>query len=340
MEDKPEIEKEKYIETSNIQDFSNLAIPMIYDSIFYSPHHQRKGPLTSVEELFEEKNKLEKEKNITIRGSILSFYEYLSCLANDEETQSFIPEEYRGAIKDIRNFTYGGKLLEIGGPTGLGATFGDIFSLKPEKTVIINPYQEKFGPKNDLTISDSIKDNIKKTDLKTTLETKSFGIEDIENELTEKFDVVTAYGCLGRENFAKFSGSKFGPDLSTKEKRQEILRQVASVIKINGLFIITIIRDFIPDVENFWALSDEEVKKINENISEGWRIKKEYDYSPSHFMIRPGFEKDEIEEAGFKIITPFGLQDKIFVLQFKGSNPDNEHVYPPEKEQPLSADNN
>ena len=135
-------------------------------------------------------------------------------------------------------------------------------------------------------------------------------MENLSKEVSGKFDYVTAYNVFGRENFGILNHPMFGPDLSSTEKRKAILEQIAEKMKINGLFIIQVMTDPGDNPYDYWALSEEETKKINQGLPESRRL------VPPNFTQRPGFTKAELEEIGFKIITPI-TKSGMFAFQYQ-----------------------
>jgi len=168
----------------------------------------------------------EKARKLSLgRGGLIFYFRtLLAAVKKDLESKE-------GNGKLIPELPLGGSILEIGGPSvGNDGTALDIAFSGSEKIVFANP---DFYGNGELWVN-SIKHCFEKE--------KGLNISSVENinEIIESgrtFDFVTSYNVFGQESQEGHYDPYMGIDLSSPEKRNEMLSQIKKVLKPNGLFL-------------------------------------------------------------------------------------------------------
>ena len=205
----------------------------------------------------------------------------------------------RKGVKGLSRLKPGGSICEIGGPTPRSSE-GDVKISGAKKIVIADP--------GHFDTSSAIQD-LGKVGVEKQFETVH--AEDLA-AITKRhglFDYVTSYRVFGSESRVSWVHDAYlGPDLSTREKRMHLLRQVAAVLKKGGVFLIETCSSVQISAPQF-GLSQEQRKKMASRFSDPSFL------DQVNFRVH-GFDFEEFEEAGFVPITQLGYQD-VFVLQKK-----------------------
>ena len=120
------------------------------------------------------------------------------------------------------------------------------------------------------------------------------------------FDYVTSYRVFGSESRDFGSNDSYlGPDLSTHEKRLHLLKQIASVLKKGGVFLVETCSSAPISVPQF-GLSREQIDRFASRFQD-------LSYLDQVTFRIHGFDYEEFEEAGFTPITQLGyMQSYIF----------------------------
>ncbi|HBR80330.1 TPA: hypothetical protein DEA21_01605 [Candidatus Uhrbacteria bacterium] len=200
-------------------------------------------------------------------------------------------------LKEISKLKTGGSICEIGGPSPV-STIGDLAIGQAKTVVFPNPNFFDVSQAQDFT-QDFAKE--KQIDIhQTPLPAEQLSAL---NERFKKFDFVTSYNVFGNES-RDWGGFDpyLGPDLSSREKRIRILKEVAAVLKENGVFLIKTLSVAPIDYPQF-GLTEEQIEKISKKM-EGCNFR-------AH-----GFNFDEFAEAGFVAVSQIPFHD-IFIFQRK-----------------------
>ena len=207
-------------------------------------------------------------------------------------------------------------LLEIGGPT-YGTSENDLFYSKVSKAIYANPSKNMIGgAAYGYDIKDLWEEERELCNQNLKINECALPVEDVEQLVPEygKFDYVTSYGVFGSENVNTPQWEPdTGADLTTAEKRKNVLGHIASCMKVNGLFLIRLIDSPVknPNDKNLeWGLSKEESERY---------LSKKAESAFGDIPPEPGFTVEELEEAGFAVISKRPYYDNCYAFQYKGS---------------------
>ena len=167
---------------------------------------------------------------------IYNFYVFLEMINKDNNLK-------------LEKIKMGGKILEIGGP-----------SPKPShEDALYCGASEMLTINKDISVGKLYAGMLEKLEKKKNFDFRfiPFSIEKFSNEYSDySGDIITSYNVFGSENqIDGFAHEDLGPGVETKEKRNNILKKINSLLKINGLFLNKTM------FENGLCFSDEELEE-------------------------------------------------------------------------------